>query len=194
MLHFSGWCRSRCVVSVARRPSTAELERDVLGLSFDKLSGCVGLTELVEGYLSKELTMRPNLRRLTCLIRPSARDHSAPARLRGHRKPPRTQTNQKKRRAELARIWGLLPGALYSPDSLLGEPRKQPRTFGVFPGPLASDHARSVCPPWALATLGFASERVSVSLIVKTFRNNRPAQFGWLVPGVASSRARPRSR
>ena len=38
----------RCVSSVARRPSTAELERDARCLAFDTLTGCVGLTVLVE--------------------------------------------------------------------------------------------------------------------------------------------------
>ena len=38
----------RCVSSVARRPSTAELERDARGLAFDTLTGCVVLTVLVE--------------------------------------------------------------------------------------------------------------------------------------------------
>ena len=80
-------------------PPPWELERDARGLTFDVLSGCVGLTELVEG-----IPVLKSHQRLTCLTRPSARDLSALARLRGHRKQPGVQTNQGKRPAALARF------------------------------------------------------------------------------------------
>ena len=48
--------------------------------------------------------MRHDLGRLTCLIRPSAGDHSAPAQLREHRKQPGVQTNQGKRPVGLAQF------------------------------------------------------------------------------------------
>ena len=93
-----------------------ELERDARGLTFDFLTSCVVWTELVEGIpVSKLPAVRLDLRRLTCLIRPSARDHSALARLRGHKKQPKVQTNQGKRPTGLARFWGLLPGASLPP-------------------------------------------------------------------------------
>ena len=43
---------------------------------------------------------------------------------------------------------------LYPPDSPLGESGGQPRTFGVLPGPLASDLAGSDGPPWAFDHAG----------------------------------------
>ena len=98
--------------------------------------------------------MRLDLRRLICLIRPSARDHSAPAQLRGHRKQPGVQTNQGERPAGLARLGVYFQVRLYLPDSPLGESLRQPRTFGVLLGPLASDLVGSVWPLWALTTLG----------------------------------------
>ena len=134
-------------------PPPWELERDARGLTFDVLTGCVGWTELVEGDTCLEVTTVPlDPRRLICLMRPSARDHSAPAGLKGHRKQPGVQTNQGKRPAGLARFGVYFLVRLYLPDSL----GRQPRNFGVLPSPLASDLIGSVWPLWALTSLGLA--------------------------------------
>ena len=152
----------------ARRPSTAELERDARGLTFDTLIGWVGLTELVEGIPAlKSHQCAHDLGRSTCLIRPSAQDHSTPARFRGDRENRQgPETNQGKRPAGQASFGVYYLVRLYSPDSPLGESGGQPRTVGVLPGPLASDLAGSclalraltslglVWPLWPLTTLG----------------------------------------
>ena len=74
------WGPSRCDLSVARRLPW-RLERDARGLTFDVLSGCVGWDWVGwRGTCLKVTPVRHDLGRLTCLIRPSAQDHSAPAR------------------------------------------------------------------------------------------------------------------
>ena len=113
-------------------PPPWELERDARGLHVDVLSGCVGLTELVEGIHVLNSPVRLDLRRLICLTPTSARDHSTPARLRGHRKQPGVQTNQRKRPAGLAQFGVYCLVRLYLTDSPLDESGRQPRTFGVL--------------------------------------------------------------
>ena len=43
---------------------------------------------------------------------------------------------------------------LYLPDSRLGESGRQPGTFGVLPGALASDLVGSCLALWAMTSLG----------------------------------------
>ena len=83
-------------------------------------------------------------------MRPSAQDHSAPSRFRGHRQNRQgPETNQGKRPAGQASFGVYYLVRLYLPDSLVGESGGQPRTVGVLPGPLGSDLVGS-----CLASLG----------------------------------------
>ena len=115
----------------------------------------------MKGYLSYIYTSAPQSRTLD--LPPTA--HSAPARLRGHRKPPEIQNNQGKRPAGLARLVVYFLVRLYLQDSPLGGSGRQPRTFGVLPGPLGSDLAGSCLALTALTTLAAAGGSLRLGLI-----------------------------
>ena len=123
-------------------PLPWELERDARGLTLHALSGCVGWRDTC----LKVTPVRHDLGRSTCLIRPSAQDHSALARFREHREsPPGTRNQPGKTTSRTGEFWGLLRWCVsifgFTPGESGG-----PRPFSDLAGSclaLRADHAGS---------------------------------------------------
>ena len=133
-----------------------ELERDARGLTFDFLTGCVGLTELVEGV--------PVLKSHQCATISDARPASygrAP-KTTPHRPSSggteKTARDPKPTRENDQQDWRVLGFTTWCVSTPRIHPsvnqELQSRTVGVLPGPLASDLAGSCLALRALTIAG----------------------------------------